>query len=157
MFARQLFVFVAAASVLLTGLWACHQKDEASGSSTSQPMADNSSPPSSTSPSRILGVEPGWELAPQARYTASQTSGEVIIKASGENPTGGYETKLVQSPLRIWPPQYMLVRKKPDGMVTQVITAFEVRTSFKATDPIRELRVRDAAGSHTVSIEQARD
>jgi hypothetical protein len=80
----------------------------------------------------------------------------VTIKATGKHNTGGYETKLVQSPLRIYPPQWMLAHKPPppDAMVTQAITPFEVTTSFKADAPIAAIQVSDAAGKHSVKVEQ---
>lgn len=105
----------------------------------------------------VAGLDPGWELAPRASYTASQTPGEVIIKAIGQCPTAGYEVKLVESMLRIWPPQYMLAHKKPDGIVAQVLTPFEVTASFKATDPIGAVIVTDADGRNEVKVDQARD
>jgi hypothetical protein len=105
----------------------------------------------------VLGLPAGWVLASKATYAASQTPGEVIIRATGENPTGGYEVKLYQSPLRIWPPQYMLAHKKPDGIVTQAFTPFEVTASFKAGEPIKQVVVSDASGKHTVTVDQARD
>jgi hypothetical protein len=101
-------------------------------------------------------VPEGWELIPTAKYTATQTATEVTIKAKGENPTAGYETKLVQSMLRIWPPQYLLGRKKPDGPAPQVITPFEVTASFKANEPVKGVRVTDGAGRHEVKVEPAR-
>jgi hypothetical protein len=107
-------------------------------------------------PRRILGLEEGWELAPTATYTASQTPTEVIIKATGEHSTAGYQTKLVMSPLRIYPPQWMLAQKKPAGAVAQVITEFEVTASFKASEPIKAVHVTDAAGKHVVPVDQAR-
>ena len=118
---------------------------------------DASNQAAASQPSRILGVEAGWELVPKASYTASQTPGEVIIVARGVHPTGGYQTKLVQSPLRIWPPQYLLVMKKPDGPATQALTKFDVNASFKATDVIKAVVVTDGAGKHEVPVDQARD
>jgi hypothetical protein len=107
-------------------------------------------------PRRILGLDEGWELAPGgSTYSASQTRGEVTIKAIGAHPTGGYETKLVMSPLRIYPPQWMLAVKKPSGPVTQVITPFEVAASFEAAEPIQSVHVSDAAGKHLVAVDQA--
>ena len=105
----------------------------------------------------ILGIPAGWELVPKATYSATQKSGEVTIKATGENPTAGCQTKLYQSPLRIWPPQWMLARKRPDGVAAQVITPFDVSASFKSTDPVKSVKVRDAAGDHDVTVEQAQD
>jgi len=116
---------------------------------TEKPMAEQ--------PTRVAGLEPGWELAPDAHYTASQTPGEVIIRATGENPSSNYETKLVMSMLRIWPPQYMLARHKTSDMGATVMTKFEAAASFKATDPIPAVRVTDVGGMHEVKVDQARD
>src|SRR4051812_10224545 len=107
--------------------------------------------------SRPLGVPDGWELVKKAEYTASQTPGDVTVVARGEHPTGGYETKLVESPLKIWPPQYLLVCKKPDGPATQVISAFEVKARFKTKELVKKVVVSDAAGKHEVKVDQARD
>ncbi len=109
-------------------------------------------------PPRIRGLGEGWELAPGgATYMASQTQGEVILKATGEHPTGGYETKLVMSPLRIYPPQWMLAVQKPDGPATQAMTPFEVTASFQAREPVKAVHVSDAEGKHEVAVDQARN
>ncbi len=121
--------------------------------SNSAPATDRATP----APPRILGLEKGWELAPAATYTASQTPSEVVIKARGDHPTSGYQTKLVMSPLRIYPPQWMLAQKRPTGVTLQVVTPFEVTASFGAREPIKAVNVTDAAGKHVVSVEQARD
>lgn len=104
---------------------------------------------------RVAGLEPGWELAPSAKYTATQNEEEVTIKATGEHPSAGYEAKLVQSMLRIWPPQYLFAVKKPDGPAATVMTPFEVTASFKAKEPVASVSVRDAAGLHKVPVEKA--
>ena len=85
-------------------------------------------------------------------YTAQQTGDTVTITAKGESSTAGYQVKLVESMLRIWPPQHMLAMKKPDGMVAQVITPFEVSKSFKSTDPLKTIVVTDAEGRHEVEV-----
>jgi hypothetical protein len=102
----------------------------------------------------VFGMPAGWELAPSATYTARQSAGTVTIKATGQHNTGGYQMKLVESPLRIYPPQWMLAQKAPDGIVTQAITPFDVSASFKADEPVKSLRVSDAAGQHDVNVEQ---
>ena len=140
------YVLTLLAGVVFAG---CHHNESSAPEKTMEQ--------SSTQPARVAGLEPGWELAPAEKFVASQASGEVIIKAMGENPTAGYETKLVMSMLRIWPPQYMLARKKPDGMAAQVISPFEVSASFKTTDPIATVIVTDAAGRHEIKVHQARD
>jgi hypothetical protein len=145
-------------AVVLVALAGCRaSKDEspapeAPEASVSKPVSDQPE----TLP-RVLGLEEGWELAPKATYTASQTPSEVIIKAAGEHPTAGYETKLVMSPLRIYPPQWMLAMKKPDGPAAQVVTPFEVTASFKANEPVKAVHVSDGAGKHEVPVDQARD
>jgi hypothetical protein len=104
---------------------------------------------------RVVGLQPGWELGTAAKYSATQSTGEVTITARGENPSAGYETKLVTSPLRIWPPQQMLAVKKPDGPAAAVMTPFEVKASFKADDPVETVSVRDASGLHKVTVEKS--
>jgi hypothetical protein len=106
----------------------------------------------SSQPGRVLGLEEGWELAPKANYSAEQRGGQVTITANGESATAGYQVKLVQSPLRIWPPQWLLAHKKPDGAVAQVITPYEVSASFKAQEPVEWLKVTDARGSMHVPV-----
>ena len=104
---------------------------------------------------QVLGLPAGWELAPRADYTAKQAGGQVTVTAKGESPTAGYQVKLFESPLRIWPPQWMLAHKKPDGMAAQVITPFEVSASFKSDRKVATVVVNDAAGRRTVSVAQA--
>ena len=110
-----------------------------------------------TKPGNIAGVPEGWELVKRADYTASQTPGDVTLVARGQHPTAGYQTMLAPSLLRIWPPQYLLIRKKPDGSAAQVMTPFEVSVTFKAKDLVKTVIVTDAAGQHEVKVDQARD
>ena len=106
---------------------------------------------------QVLGLPAGWEIAPRADYTARQAAGQVTITANGENPTGGYEVKLVESPLRIWPPQWILAHKKPDGPVTQAITPFETSASFKSDRKVATVVVNDASGRRMVNVAQAQN
>ena len=100
------------------------------------------------------GLPAGWEIAPTGTYSAKQAGGQVTITAKGENPTPGYETKLMQSMLKIWPPQYTLIRKRPSGSAAQVVTPFEISTSFKAAEPVKQVIVRDGGGRHEVTVDQ---
>lgn len=135
----------------------CKKSTDTQPAAPTQPATASVPETRADSPRRILGLDDGWELAPAATYTASQTPAEVIIKATGENPMAGYETKLVMSPLRIYPPQWMLARKPPDGPAAQVITPFEATATFKAAEPVKAVHVSDAAGKHEVVVDQARD
>jgi hypothetical protein len=92
-----------------------------------------------------------------ATYSASQTPGDVIVRANGEFPASNYEAKLFTSPLRIWPPQYLLARRKTGDIGAAVITPFEAVESFKAKDVVRTIKVTDAGGGHEVPVDQARD
>lgn len=148
LFALMLAAFAAAATTI-----GCRR--EPLGARTS---SAGSSSTATTQPSRpILGLQPGWELAPRATYSAAQTATQAIIKARGENPTAGYEVKLVQSPLRISPPQWMLARKPPDGAVAQMITPFEATGSFETNQRVKKVVVTDASGRHEVEVERARE
>jgi len=133
------------AAMLLIG---CQSK------STEAPAMTPSNEPAAASsqPARVAGLDAGWQLASHATYTAQQTGDTVTITAKGESSTAGYQVKLVESMLRIWPPQHMLAMKKPDGMVAQVITPFEVSKSFKSTDPLKTIVVTDAEGRHEVEV-----
>ena len=64
--------------------------------------AAKTAPPPATKPAgdRPREVPEGWELAPNATLTASQTPGEVILKANGQSPSAGYEVGRVRSTLR---------------------------------------------------------
>lgn len=106
---------------------------------------------------QVLGVPAGWEIAPRADYTARQAAGRVTITAKGESPTTGYEVKLIESPLRIWPPQWILAHKKPEGAAGQAITPFETSASFKADRRVATVIVNDASGRRTVSVAQAQN
>ena len=129
--------------------------------STSPPNAAKAAPTTTKADApatrQILGLPAGWEIAPRATYTARQSAGRVTITAKGENPTGGYEVKLFESPLRIWPPQWILAHKKPDGPATQAITPFETSASFKSDRTVATVVVNDASGRRTVSVAQAQN
>lgn len=108
------------------------------------------------SPSRVVGLEEGWELAPGgATFNATQKGGQVVITAVGEHPSSNYEAKLVQSMLRIWPPQYMLARKQTGELGAAVMTPFAVTASFNASDPVARVIVTDADGRHEVNVDQS--
>lgn len=103
----------------------------------------------------VAGLPAGWEVAPRGDYTARQAGGRVTITATGESPTAGYQVKLFESPLKIWPPQFILAHKKPDGIVAQVITPYEATASFKADRKVATVVVNDASGRRIVNVAQA--
>ena len=101
--------------------------------------------------------EPKPTLALADSLTASQIPGRVVIKASGSKPTPGHEVRFEESPLAVFPPEYLLVIIPPAGNVTQVITPFEVDTFFAATEPVATVTVTDATGRKAVIVDPAHD
>ena len=93
----------------------------------------------------------------RVRYTASQIPGAVLIVADGEHPRLGYEVFFEQSPLKIYPPQFLLKHRAPVGMAGTQIKPFHVTTQFEAGKRIDSVIVHDAKGPHTVRVDQARD
>ena len=132
-----------------------------SASSDAPPQQDatagSAQPMEKTVPAEIAAMGEGWHWAPEAAYAARQTRGEVTLVATGESPTGGYKVTLVAAHVRIWPPQFLLARRAPDGPATQAITPFDSTARFSATERIATVRVRDGAGVHDVPVEQGVD
>lgn len=149
------FVVVPVAVVTLAFVsTACEQQAKPSAANA-RPAAMKPEDSGVPEPSRIPGLDPGWVLVNQAEYTASQAPNEeVTIRAAGTHPSAGYETKFVVSPLRIYPPQWLLAMKRPEGPQAQVLTPFDVTVSFKANNQISSLRITDAMGPHDVHVEQ---
>ncbi len=110
----------------------------------------NACPPAST-----LADKTGWELG-VATYRARQEGDNVTITATGQNRTGGFKVQLAREPMKIFPPKFALYQKRPEGMATQAITPFTVCVTFKATQNVGTVMVRDSKGEHRVPVESAR-
>lgn len=91
------------------------------------------------------------------RYRANQVPGGVIIIAEGTHWTGGYEVFFEQLPIDIFPPQFALKHRRPEGNATQVVTPFQADVSFKTGDKIDEVIVHDASGKHVIPVDQTPD
>ena len=87
------------------------------------------------------------------KYLAKWADGKVNLTASGKHNTGGFQVSLKQSPAEIFPPQFTLVHKRPDGIVTQAITPFTATASFAAAEKPKAVTVTDARGRHSVAVE----
>ncbi len=109
--------------------------------------------PADCPPAEPLRDTTGWEMT-SGRYQAFQSGGVVRIVATGSSPSAGYEVRLVMRPVRIYPPQFALYSKAPEGMAAQVITPFEICTQFNAGEPVAEVTVFDADGRHQVEVVQ---
>jgi subtilisin family serine protease len=113
-------------------------------------VVTNACPPANTIPGNS-----GWELA-AASYSAQQVGDTVTVTATGQNRTGGFKVQLAREPVKIFPPKFVLYQKRPEGMATQAITPFTVCVTFKATQKVDAVTVRDSKGEHRVPVESAR-
>jgi hypothetical protein len=113
--------------------------EKKSTSANSKSVADN------TPDGRNLG---------RASYRAEQARDAVIIFAFGWHPTPGYVDFFEQSPIDIFPPQFIFHTIPPSGMWPQVLAPFAIWVMFGASDPIKTVTVHDADGPHEVPVEQ---
>jgi hypothetical protein len=93
----------------------------------------------------------------QVAYRAQQVPGAVVIFAEGFNPTAGYTNYFEESPLEIYPPQFILRSIPPGGIVAQVLTPFAIWVSFGAREPIKTVTVHDDNGEHKIKVEHTLD
>lgn len=100
---------------------------------------------------------PGGSELGRASYNAQQVPDAVIIFATGCHPTPGYVDFFEQSPIRIFPPQFIFRTIPPVGIFPQVLTPFAIWVMFGASEPIETVTVHDADGSHQIKVEQVKD
>lgn len=97
------------------------------------------------------------ELCGDARsITAQQIPGAVVIVAEGTHPRSGYQTRLVELPFSIYPPQFALMHVAPSSGAT-VVTPFRVTAAFPAMEKVKEVTVITADGPQTIPVEQVLD
>ncbi|MEM7042053.1 MAG: hypothetical protein AAF543_04500 [Pseudomonadota bacterium] len=97
------------------------------------------------------------ELANRSSIRITQCDGNILICAEGDLPSPGFEVKIEQSPLRIFPPQYNIVRCRLPGVFPQVITPYKICRSFPLGDKVPEITVHHAEGSDKVAVEACKD
>ena len=114
--------------------------------------AADSTPTNSCPPAATLLDKTGWELG-AGEYRVRRDGNNVIVSATGQSSTAGVQVQLAREPMKIFPPQFALHRKRPAGFAAQVITPFSVCTSFKANTPVDFVIVRDSKGEHRVRVE----
>lgn len=90
----------------------------------------------------------------RASYRAEQARDAVIIFAFGWNPTPGYTNFFEQSPIDVFPPEFIFRSIPPGGFVPQVLTPFAIWVMFGANEPVKTVTVHDADGPHKVPVEQ---
>ena len=106
---------------------------------------------------QIRVLEPlgtGRELADRRTITAFRIADRVLLIATGELPSPGFRVDVVQSPLRIFPPQFELVRVPLPGFWPQVITPYRVAEIVRYPLGQDVVRVHHADGVDAVEIQQ---
>src|SRR5215207_2029226 len=105
--------------------------------------AADSAPANACPPAAPLMDKTGWDLG-TGEYRVRREGNTLTVSASGQNSTAGYQVQLAREPMKIFPPQFALQRKRPTGFAAQVITPFSVCTTFKSSTPIDFVIVRDS-------------
>jgi hypothetical protein len=97
------------------------------------------------------------ELAQRTRIRAFRIGGYILIAAEGDLPNPGYEVDIGQSPLRIFPQQYNLLRRQRPGFWPQVVVPYRYGevVLFPADQPA--VTVHHADGQDTVEIQDYGD
>jgi hypothetical protein len=65
-----------------------------------------------------------WELADRSSLQAFRAGRYLLIVAEGDLPTPGYDLDIQQSPIRIFPPQFNLLRRERPGVWPDVIQPY---------------------------------
>src|SRR5688572_26734425 len=108
----------------------------------------------STTSTSVAENDPARRDLGRANYRAEQARDAVIIFAFGWHPTPGYIDFFEQSPIDIFPPEFIFRTIPPWGMVPQVLTPFATWVMFGASEPIKTVTVHDADGAHKIEVEQ---
>ena len=108
----------------------------------------------STSTSNVAENGPVGINLGRASYLAQQTRDAVIIFAFGSHPTPGYTDFFEESPIDVFPPQFIFRSIPPGFIVPQVVTPFAIWVMFGASEPIKTVTVHDADGAHEIAVEQ---
>lgn len=93
------------------------------------------------------------ELAQRTRIRAFRAQQYVLIIAEGELPTPGFDVDIAQSPLRIFPPQFNLLRCPRPGIFPQVITPYRYAETVRFPTDQPTVTVHHADGADQVDIE----
>lgn len=93
------------------------------------------------------------ELAQRTRIRAFRARQYVLIIAEGELSTPGFDVDIVQSPLRIFPPQYNVLRCPRPGNWPQVVTPYRDAETVRYPTDQRTVTVHHADGTDQVDIE----
>ena len=97
------------------------------------------------------------ELANRTTVRIFQCEAHLLISATGNLPDPGYDIDIEQSPLKIFPPEFNIVRCRRPGVFPQIITPYRICRTFPLGDSIPEITVHHDEGADKVSVEPCDD
>lgn len=101
----------------------------------------------------IIQPQPGsWQLAERTSLQAWRIGPFVLLVAEGTIPTPGFEVRITQNPIRIFPAQYDLQQRARPGIWPQVVTVYREAAIVRHPREIDTITVHHAAGTDTVDI-----
>jgi len=98
-----------------------------------------------------------WRLAERTRIRAFRAGRHLLLVAEGQLPDPGFETDIQQSPLRIFPQQYNLVRRRRPGFFPAVFVPYRYAEVVLFPPEAPTVVVHHADGSDSVDIEECRE
>jgi hypothetical protein len=93
------------------------------------------------------------DLAERTKIQAFRVGHYVLIVAHGTVPTPGYEVHIEPSPLKIYPQQYLLVRRERPGIWPDVVTDYRRSQVIVYTVDEDAVTIYHADGQDSVTIE----
>ena len=99
-------------------------------------------------------MKPGCELGSQKSIRAFRAGRSVLVLVEGELPTPGYKVDIEQSPLRIFPPQFNLVRCPLPGVWPDVVTPYGYAETVPFPPDHKQITIHHAGGAAEVQIER---
>ena len=94
------------------------------------------------------------ELAERTRIRAFRAYEDILILAEGDLPSPGFTADIEQSPIRIFPQQFNLVRCRLDGIFPQVVTPYRHAETVRFPADQPQVTVHHADGADQVDIEE---
>lgn len=102
---------------------------------------------------RSIHMADKCELSDRTEIRVFHCDGEILVTATGDAPDSGWDVKIEQSPLRIFPAQYNLMRCRRPGIHLPVVTPFKVARAFPMAESVPEITVHHREGSDKVVVE----
>jgi|SRR5215213_7189842 len=95
------------------------------------------------------------ELAEVGQATATWNDGQLRVQVSGPVHESCWKVDVEQSPMDIWPPQYVVNRRRTSPICAQVETRYVVAESFTLGSRPEQIVVHHAGGELNVPVEGA--